>query len=152
EINRCPFLMVYSRTIGQSLTRRSLSGAGGHIARVRASGPKSSRFGPRDFHVPCPRLPSVRTVTVPSFPEATVYFALSTGDRVGPPRPTKCASRQVVPARFFVVFFGGVWADALPISSPIRAATARERVLRQLERTLPMMPSRVALVQKSSGG
>ena len=61
------------RMLVQCLTIRSCIEGGPQKARVKTSGPNSSRLGPDDFHVPRPRLQSMRAATEPSAGE---------GDRV----------------------------------------------------------------------
>jgi hypothetical protein len=57
--------------------KRSFSSAGAQMARVRASGPNSRLLPPELFHVPWPRLQSIRALTLPSFPNRIVYFGRS---------------------------------------------------------------------------
>src|SRR5213594_3022203 len=96
---RFPPLMVYDRTNGHCLTMWSCSEPGGHIARVSASGPNWSWFGPGEVHVPRPRLQSNRTFRVPSAVKGMVYLTLSSGISTAPSPPWNFTSCHEVPPR-----------------------------------------------------
>src|SRR5687767_3630967 len=85
---------------------RSWRDPAGHIARVRASGPNSSRDGAEEVQAPLPRLQSIRALTRPSVPNAIVYLFLSSGVRARPSPPSNFTSLQDVPPRPAVVSWG----------------------------------------------
>src|SRR5688572_30048416 len=63
---------------------RSCSEPGGHAARVSASWLNSIWPGAGDFHLPLPRLQSMRMVTPPSASNSIVYLALTSGTMTAP--------------------------------------------------------------------
>src|SRR4249919_469832 len=66
--------------------------------RVSASGPNCSWFGASDFHVPRPRLQSMRATALPSGWNVIVYFERSSGSSVVPSLPENFTSCHEVPA------------------------------------------------------
>src|SRR5262245_50421486 len=114
--NRWPSLRMYERTAARSLVSRSVTGLGGQNARVSAMGPNWRSLAPDDFHVPLPRLQSIRTLTRPSVPKATVYFVLSSGVSVLSSLPWNFTSCQDVPGSGPGAFAGGAWASAADVS------------------------------------
>src|SRR5262245_50128041 len=109
----------------------SWSDPGGHIARVSAIGPNSSRFGPGELHDPRPRLQSMRAATTPSVPKAIVYFALSSGTSALSSPPWNLTSCQEVPPRPAAGSCGGIRAqdDISSTSASNRHAAALPRPL-----------------------
>src|SRR6202008_4888472 len=109
------------------LTMRSCSESGGHIARVSAIGPSSSWPFSADFQLPLPRLQSMRALSLPSAPKASVYFDLSSGRSSVSSPPWNFTSCHVTPTRV-PPGPSALPLGARPAQPAISAATKRRRL------------------------